>query len=88
MYLLIRPDEDGNPITELTSATIQDLLAKPAEWGIQYFGDLSEIPASGFGSPSAANWDTNYWPQGMGVLLKVEIVVPVKPAGYVLPEKS
>lgn len=88
MHLLIRADEDGNSITELTTATLIDLLNDPQSWGISYFASLEDIPASGFGSPSAANWDTNYWPEGMALLLEVKIVIPVKPKGYVLPDKD
>jgi len=70
MYILLKGDEDGNPIRFLNAGTLRDLLENPREtYGITEFGDA--VPA---------NWDHNYWPGGFGLLLKAEIVQPV-PSG-------
>lgn len=68
MYALIRGNEDGNPILLLNDQWLQELLTNPVEFaGIKEFKD--------------GNWfgqhpDANYWPEGIGVLVKIEAVVP------------
>lgn len=86
MYLLIKPSEDGNPIIELTSATLQELLDHPENYGVKRWVDRAQLGASKWGKVSAADWDTNYWPEGAAILLKAEVVVPVPAPGYRLPD--
>jgi hypothetical protein len=76
-YLLIQPNEDGNPNTFLYGEKLQEFLDDPYEtYGVDKFGNLAFL---------GANPDPNYWKDGTAVLLKVDAVVP-KPAGkYVLP---
>jgi hypothetical protein len=73
-WLLIRPDEDGNPCRWLDDNDVRELLANPRDHGVETF--LTEPPDRG----------PNYWPDGSVLRLKVEAVVP-KPAvtAYVLP---
>lgn len=74
MYLLIKPSEDGDPITELVPDRLQNLLDHPEQWNVREW--LSD---------AAHSWDTNYWRDGVAVLLKAEIVVPVPASGFRLP---
>lgn len=64
-WLLIEPDEDGNPCSWLTETELEDRLANAADYGVRQY--LDQVPD---------NTDPNYWPDGTGLLLKVEIVVP------------
>jgi len=64
-YILLKGNEDGNPIRIIHS--IHHLLDAPEDWGITKFEN---------GAFLGANPDPNYWPDGTGVLLKVEAVVP------------
>lgn len=75
-YLLIHAGED-NCVMPLPNRELDRLLDSPEEYaGIKQFADLAFL---------GANPDPNYWPEGTGLLLRVEAVQP-KPAGkYVLP---
>lgn len=65
-WLLVKGDEDGNPITWLDEDDLERLLGNPEEeHGVTRF--LAEVPEL---------LDPNYWPDGYAVLLKAEIVVP------------
>lgn len=69
-YILIRSDEDGNPVT-LLGEDPNGFLANPLEYGIKRFEDSTFLHQEP---------DANYWPDDVGVLLKVEVIVP-RPAG-------
>ena len=75
LWMVLRPNEDGNPIKLLNPVELMNLLNRPAEHRVKQFYDLSELDA-----------DHNYWPEGAAVLLKVEVVMPEPSAGYRLPE--
>ena len=64
-WLILVPDEDGNPTRWLSHQDLERMLAVVADHGIREF--LSEVPAQA---------DPNYWPDGSALLLQVEIVVP------------
>lgn len=68
-YILIQPDEDGNPITWLDDNEVEDLIQLKEDYGVKEF--LTKLPE---------NKDPNYWEEGQVLLLEVEIkkVVPVK----------
>ncbi len=73
-WLLIRPDEDGNPCRWLDDNSVRELLANPRDHGVDRF--LAEPPER----------DVNYWPDGSALLLKVQAVVPqLAVTAYVLP---
>jgi hypothetical protein len=76
-YALLKGSEDGNPFKLLTPAELADLLANPADWGVAEFADLADMPT-----------DPNYWPDRVAVLLKVEVVLPERVCGYMLPEPA
>ena len=38
-----------------------------------------------FVNPNDINCDPNYWPDGIGILLRVEVVIPVSAGAYRLP---
>lgn len=78
MYVLLKGDEGGNPVRFLTPQNLRDLLDDPVgTYGITEFGDA--VPA---------NPDHNYWPDGFGLLLRVEIVQPVPSGAYRLPDED
>lgn len=81
-YILIRADEDGNPIRWLDQDALAGLLADPSEAGIERF--LDGLPINGDFGASTKN-DPGYWGDHVGLLLKVEVVVPVPARGYRLP---
>jgi hypothetical protein len=71
-WLLVKGDEDGNPITWLDEGDLERLLGNPEEErGVTRF--LAEVPE---------REDPNYWPEGVAMLLKAEVVVP-KPVDVV-----
>lgn len=65
MWILLRGDEDGNPVTIVVD--IDDLLANPNQYGITHFGDAAQF---------VSEPDHNYWQHGRGVLLRAEVVKP------------
>lgn len=71
MWILLQPDEDGNPVRVLDDDELQELLDNPEEHGIQRFldGEFLDI-----------NTDANYWHEGDAILLKAEVVIP-QPSG-------
>ena len=74
-YLLLRPSEDGGPLKFLSPRELQELLADPKSYcGIDEFVDANQL------SP-----DPNCWTDGLGVLLKYEVVIPVPAGNYRLP---
>lgn len=80
-WALLKPDEDGNPLKWLTDAEVRELLADPSQWGIdefKYIDDLNEQ----FGTTDPA-----YWHGNVGVLLRIEVVVPER-GGWRLPEDA
>lgn len=73
-WALMRPNEDGHSLRVLAEAELRDLLANPRQWRVREF----------LGSEMLGT-DPNYWPDGSGLLVRVEVVVPVQ-GGYRLPE--
>lgn len=65
MWILLRGNEDGNPVTIVDD--IDDLLAHPDQYGITYFGDEAKF---------IKDPDHNYWQHNQGILLRAEVVVP------------
>jgi hypothetical protein len=67
-YILLRPDEDGNPVTWVQEKELSDLALFKDEWMIERF--LEDVPK---------NPDPSYWKDGDAMLLEVTIkkVVPV-----------
>jgi hypothetical protein len=77
-YMLIRPDEDGNPIRWLDDTQLQELLDDPTgSYGVKAFLGGDEPDAYG---------DPNYWSRGIGLLVRVEVVTPVPAGSYRLPD--
>lgn len=66
-YLLIQPDEDGNPITVLDAEETKDINQFKKDYGIEKF--LDDWPEE---------TDPNYWNEGEALLLEAR-VVKVKP---------
>jgi hypothetical protein len=67
MYLLIRPDEGGNPVRFLNRDGLRELLTDPiGSYGVRHFLDLDGLP----------DGDPSYWQDGDALLLKVEGLVP------------
>lgn len=65
-WLLIQPDEDGNPCSWLNERELATLLADPrGTFGVRTF--LDRVPDE---------TDPNYWPEGSALLLSVAVVVP------------
>lgn len=65
-WILIRPSEDGNPITYLSESGLAALLADSVgEYGVREF--LPAVPDER---------DPNYWREGTALLLRAEVVVP------------
>jgi hypothetical protein len=76
-WALLSSSEDGNPLRFLTEAELASLLADPSAWGVAEFinaHDMGELDR-----------DPNYWPDKVGVLLRVEVIVPERARGYSLP---
>lgn len=73
-WMLLRANEDGNPICILDDAKLADLLANPTNWGVTHFADLYGLPD-----------DHNYWDEKVGVLIRYEVVIPVPAGIYTLP---
>lgn len=65
-WLLLRPDEDGNPTRWLTQDELDELLANADEYGIDNWISPNNMK----------NADPNYWEEGSAMLLKVEAVLP------------
>lgn len=84
-YILVRADEDGNPIRWLGEDDLAHLLANPREWGVDRF--LEGLPTDDHAYLST-KCDPAYWADRVGLLLKVETVVPVPARGYRLPDAS
>lgn len=75
-YLLLTPDEDGNPLTFLDEEELREFLADPLEYaGVEKF--LTRLDENGT--------DPNYWNDGEGMLLEVKILKPVA-GGFKLEE--
>jgi hypothetical protein len=61
-YILIQPDEDGNPITWLSDEETRDITKLMEDYEIQeWVSDMS---------------DPNYWGDGKAMLLKVKVANP------------
>jgi hypothetical protein len=73
-WALMKPNEDGHSLRTLTDGELRELLADPQAWGVCEFIDVD-----------ALGTDPNYWTDGSGMLLRVEVVVPVR-GGYRLPD--
>ena len=67
MYLLIQRDEDGNPNTFLDEPIGEFLNSALEEYGVKEFKDAAYLKE---------NSDPNFWPAGVAVLAKIEVVVP------------
>ena len=77
-YLLLKPSEDGRPLKFLSPRELQELLDDPRSYcGIDDFVDVGQLHP-----------DPNYWTDGLGVLLKYEVVIPVPAGNYRLPDES
>lgn len=77
-WMLVKASEDGKPVSWLTSISLAKLLDDPWSWaGVTSFMDLDDLPD-----------DPNYWPEGVGVLIKYQVVVPVAAGSYKLPEEN
>ncbi len=74
-WVLMKPDENGNPLQWLSETELAELLADPTAWGVDLFLHLDDM---------RGGTDPNYWSHGTGVLLRVEIVVPER-GGWRLP---
>lgn len=72
--MLLLPSEDGNPMHFLGEQRLADLLQDPQGWGVDGFTELSLLPS-----------DPNYWPTGVAVLIRFEVVVPEAAGAYRLP---
>ena len=64
-YILIQPNEDGNPIYWLEDKEIEDIMELKEDYGIKRF--LEKVPE---------NSNPNDWEEGDALLLEVEIKVP------------
>lgn len=73
-WALLRACEDGNPLKWLAEAEMRELLADPSNWSIETFKHVDDM------------YDTDpvYWPKGVGVLLRIEVVEPER-GGWRLP---
>jgi hypothetical protein len=67
-YALIKGSDDGTQIVLLPKQQLNELLTNPKE-----FAGITEFRN---GAWFGANPDANYWPEGVGVLVKIEAVVP------------
>lgn len=66
-YLLIRPDEDGNPLRWLTEDDVRDLLGDPlGTYSVKQFITPALRPEP----------DPNYWADGDAMLVEYTVVVP------------
>lgn len=75
-WALLRPDEDGNPLKWLGGEhELRELLADPEAWSIDEFVHIDEMQMK----------DPAYWGTGQAMLMRVEVVVPVR-GGWRLPE--
>ena len=66
MYILIAPDEDGNPVRYLTEKELKEYLQKITEYKDETIF-LDKLPKE---------TDANYWKENQVLLIKGEIVVP------------
>jgi hypothetical protein len=63
-YILLHQNEDGNPVVVLEDSEVQDIKQLMEDNGItQWRENFDET-------------DTNYWDEGDGMLLEVEIKIP------------
>lgn len=63
-YILIRPDDDGNPIMFLHNENaLEDFLSETNEYGVDRF--LDTIPKQE---------DPNYWDTGTAILAEIKIL--------------
>jgi len=77
-WLLLSASEDGNLISWLRPERLAALLADPGSThGIDRFVTPDDVQA-----------DPNYWPSDIGILLRVEVVVPVPAGAYKLPDEE
>lgn len=77
-WMLLRASEDGNPVSWLRPEQLAQLLANPGDtYGIDRFV-----------GPDDVETDHNYWPSDIGILLRVEVVVPVPAGAYKLPDEE
>lgn len=74
-WVLLKPDEDGNPAKWLTQAELAELLADPSQWGVAEFAHIDDMRGT----------DPAYWPDKIAVLMRVEVVIPER-GGWRLPE--
>jgi hypothetical protein len=65
-YLLVQPNEDGNPLSFLDEQQLQRILDNPESYGITDF--RNQLPL---------NEDPNYWEDGTALLLKFEVLKPM-----------
>lgn len=76
-YLLIQPDEDGNPIRWLSETDVADLEQLMRDHSIERF--LNNWPKYSDGSFKT---DPNYWEEGDAMLMEAKLL-KVKPVEVV-----
>lgn len=71
-YILLQPDEDGNPVTWVETPELEDIKHFMEDYGITEF--ITDFPDG--------EKDPNYWGEGQAMLLSVNVkrVVPVEVA--------
>lgn len=72
-YLLIKASDEGTGLSWLDEEKLRELLADPSQWGMDMF--LSGIPDN----------EVAYWRRNVGLLLRVEVLTPVRVNAFVLP---
>lgn len=72
-YLLVKASDEGTGLSWLDEGQLRGLLADPSQWGVDEF--LSAIPDS----------RVAYWRRGVGLLLRVEVLAPVRVSAFVIP---
>lgn len=64
-YIAIHADEDGNPISFLTRAELEEQLETPEDWGIT--GVLEDLPEEE---------NPQYWQEGLTLFAEIKILKP------------
>lgn len=83
-YLLIKPSEEGNPLSWLPPHMLRTFLDDPTEFGVEQF--IAQLPSRGLAGGDTLDPDPNYWKGKIGLLLKVQVVVPEPSGAYRLPD--
>lgn len=67
-WILVQANEDGSPVSYLTTRDVEELLQDPAAYGVKKF--LSQLPQE---------TDANYWQSGEALLFHAELISPPIP---------